>query len=136
MAEATRAGTGAIVEGALEAPLLQGIRIEVMDSKGPQPVMKPCMVMPITLDTTQYTARPAWNWVVKKPNISGIIHSIMRLVDSCRGSAAGIIVIFCIIHIDTPTSTGITGVASGSPRFIQRKRVSSGMDAFTQGSHA
>ena len=87
------------------------------------------------LDTIQYRASPLGNDVVKNPNISGIIHSIMRLVDSCLASIAGIVVIFCISHIDAPTRTGMTGVGSLCPRFIQRNWVSRGMDAFTQGSH-
>ena len=43
--------------------------------------MKPCITTPTTLDITQYTASPLGNVVVKKPNISGIIHSIIWLVD-------------------------------------------------------
>jgi len=43
---------------------------------------------------------------VKKPNIRGIIHSIILLVDACCWLMDGMVVIFCINHIDAPTSTG------------------------------
>ena len=59
--------------------------------------------------------------MVKKPNISGIIHSIILLVCACRGSADGIMVIFWVSHMEAPTSTGMTGVGSGSDRSTQRK---------------
>ena len=59
---------------------------------------------------------------MKNPNITGIIHSIILLVEAWRSSAVGMVVIFCMIHMDTPTRTGITnGVGSGSARSIQRK---------------
>ena len=65
------------------------------------------------LDTTQYSASPLGKVVVKKPNIIGIIHSIILLVDAWRGSADGIVVVFCIRNMDKPTRTGITGRLSG-----------------------
>ena len=95
---------------------------------GSHPVTKPCMATPTTLETTQYSAKPLGKLSVKKPNMAGIIHSIMRLVDACRSSAVGIVVIFCITHMDTPTNTGITnGVGSGSARSIHRKLLSMGI---------
>jgi hypothetical protein len=41
---------------------------------------------------------------VKKPNIKGIIHKSMRLVDCWRGSALRGTLIFCITHMEAPTS--------------------------------
>ena len=60
-------------------------------------------------ETIQYRASPAGKFKVKNPNISGIIHSIIRLVDACLGSAAGIVLIFCIRNMDPPTRTGRRG---------------------------
>ena len=87
------------------------------------------------LDTTQYNASPLGKVVVKKPNIIGIIHSIILLVDAWRGSADGIVVVFCISHIDTPTKTGITGRLSGCARSNHRKVLLIGITSFTPGSH-
>ena len=75
--------------------------------------------------------------------MSGIIHSIMRLVDACRGSAAGMEVIFCTRYMDAPTRMGSNGmgspgtgpVVSGSARSIHRKVLFSGMISWTWGSH-
>ena len=73
---------------------------------------------------------------MKNPNISGIIHSIMRFVDACRASADGMVVIFCMTHIDPPTRIGITkGDGSGCPRSIHKKSASIGMALWTWGSH-
>lgn len=85
------------------------------------------MSTPTTLDTTQYKASPLGKVVVKKPNISGIIQSIILLVDACLGSADGMVVIFCIIHIDTATRIGNTGSLSGSARLSHRKLLSNGI---------
>ena len=86
------------------------------------------------MDTIQYSARPLGKVVVKKPNIIGIIHSIIRLVCAWRGSAEGMVVVFCISHIDTPTRTGITGRVSGCARSSHRKELLMGMTSFTPGS--
>ena len=86
------------------------------------------------LDTTQYSASPLGNVVVKKPNISGIIQSIMRFVCAWRGSADGIEVVFCIKNMDTPTSTGITGSLSGCARSSHRNVLLIGITSFTPGS--
>ena len=83
--------------------------------------------MPTTLEITQYNASPAGNVIVKNPNISGIIHSIMRLVDCCLESTAGMVVIFCMKNIEAPTKTGKMGVGSGFARSSQRKELSSGI---------
>ena len=73
--------------------------------------------------------------MVKKPNIIGIIHSIMRFVDAWRGSADGSVVVFCISHMDTPTSTGITGSESGCARSSHRNALFMGITSCTPGSH-
>ena len=96
--------------------------------------MKPCITTPTTLDITQYTASPLGNVVVKKPNINGIIHSIIWLVDCCRGSAVGIVVIFCMMNIDAPTATGRIGVLSGTARSSHRNELSRGTTSCTLGN--
>lgn len=74
---------------------------------------------------------------MKKPNIAGIIHSIILLVEACLSSAVGMVVIFCMTHIDTPTRIGITnGVGSGRARSIHRKLLSMGMTPLTCGSQS
>ena len=99
---------------------------------------KPWITIPTTLETIQYRASPLGNCNVKNPNINGIIHSIMRLVDSWRASAAGMVVIFCIRNIDAPTKTGSTKGSEEScddaPRSIHRKWLSIGMTWWTGGS--
>ena len=78
--------------------------------------------MPITLDTIQYIESPLGNWREKKPIISGIIHSIMVWFDCCRGSADGMMVIFCWTQVVTNTSAGMMiGEGSGTDRSIHRK---------------
>ncbi len=72
---------------------------------------------------------------MKKPNMTGIIHSIILLVEAWRSSAVGIAVIFCMTHMEIPTRTGITnGVGSGSARSIQRKLLLIGITPWTLGS--
>ena len=66
----------------------------------------PWITMPAMFDTIQYTASPLSKLSVKNPNMIGSIHSIILLVDSCCELAAGMVVIFCISHIDPPTRTG------------------------------
>ena len=105
-----------------------------MDVSGPHPVMNPWITIPTMLEMTQYRASPLSNWVVKNPNISGIIHNIMRLVDCCLGSADGIVVTFCISHIDKPTSIGRIGVGSGAPRSSHRNEASSGTSSCINGN--
>ena len=95
--------------------------------------------MPIRLDTIQYTASPVSKLSVKNPNIRGIIHSIILLVDSCCGVVDGIADIFCIIHMEPPTRTGSRygrGLSfETKARSIQRKLPSSGTTWWTGGSH-
>lgn len=43
---------------------------------------------------------------MKNPNIIGIIHSMIWFVCACLGSTGAVMVIFCMIHMDAPTSTG------------------------------
>ena len=71
--------------------------------------------------------------MVKKPNMMGIIQSIILLVCACRGSAEGMVVVFCIRNMDTPTRMGITG-ESGCARSIHRNVLLMGMTSFTPGS--
>jgi hypothetical protein len=111
-----------------------GRQNEARDRRGSQPVTKPWITTPTTLDTIQYRARPLGKVVVKNPNISGIIQSIIRLVDACLGSALGMVVIFCMSHMETPTRTGNSGVRSGSARFSHRKELSRGITRCTCGS--
>ena len=96
--------------------------------------MNPWITIPTILEITQYRANPLSNWVVKNPNINGIIHSIIRLVDSCLASADGIVVTFCISHIDRPTSIGSIGVGSGAPRSSQKKELSKGTSWWSTGN--
>ena len=102
---------------------------------GAHPVTNPCIIIPTKLDTIQYSAKPLGNVVVKKPNIIGIIQSIILLVEAWRGSAEGIVVVFCIRNIDTPTRTGMTGSESGFARSSHRKVLLMGMTSLTPGSH-
>jgi len=83
--------------------------------KGSHPVINPCITIPTTFETTQYRAKPLGNCMEKKPNISGIIHNIILFVDACLSSIAGIVVIFCMNHIETPTKMGRTeGIGGGT----------------------
>ena len=80
-----------------------------------------------------YTASPAGNCHVKMANITGIIQSIIWLVDCCRGSVAAGVVIFCWMNIEMPTSTGSRnchGVGENctkSTRSMPRNRLSNGI---------
>lgn len=51
--------------------------------------------------------------MVKKPNMMGSIHNIIRFVDSWLGEVAGVMLIFCMKNIDTPTRIGST-ITDGS----------------------
>lgn len=95
-----------------------------------------CSAIPITLDTTQYSARPLGNCMVIKPNITGIIHCIIRFICICLGSVDGFAIIFCCTHIEPPTSRGsMTLVGSGSDRSNHRKPLFNGTAVCTPGSH-
>ena len=71
--------------------------------------------MPATLETTQYSASPAGKLKVKNPNINGMAQSIIRLVCCCLASVDGIVVIFCIKNIESPTKIASVGPVSGTP---------------------
>lgn len=76
---------------------------------------------------------------VKTPNMPGMSQSIMRLVDSCCGVVEGMVVIFCITNMETPTSTGRRNgrgfELEYSARLRNRKVPSSGTASWTMGSH-
>jgi hypothetical protein len=73
---------------------------------------------------------------VKNPNITGIIHNIIRFVESWVGDVEGIVVIFCITNIDTPTNTGRTiFVGSGTAKSSPKKSPFNGTALCTEGSH-
>ena len=104
-------------------------------NNGSQPVMKYCVPIPTRLDTTQYSASPLGNVIVRSPSMMGIIHSIICEVDCCLGSTEGVVVIFCWTHVEPPTSSGITRlVGSGSARFIHRNPLFSGTASCTNGA--
>ena len=67
---------------------------------------------------------------MKNPKTMGIIHSIIRFVDCCCGLVAAVGVIFCMSHIEPPTSTGSRKGNGFSleyfARSIQRKEPSMG----------
>ncbi len=87
------------------------------------------------LDATQYIASPLSNWNVINPKKIGIIHSIMRFWEDCLASVDGIVVIFCVSHVEAPTRTGIIGVGSGRARSNQRNELLKGMFWVTNGTH-
>ncbi len=96
-------------------------------NKLPHPVARYCNAIPITFDTTQYSASPLGNWMVINPNITGIIHCIIRFICICLGSVDGFAIIFCCTHIEPPTSNGsMILVGSGSDRSNHRKPLFSG----------
>jgi len=71
--------------------------------------------------------------MVRKANISGIIHSIIRLCACCRGSAEVGVTIFCCSHIVPPTRIGSMSSLSGVARFSHRKLLYSGSTEYTMG---
>ena len=82
----------------------------------------------IPLEIKRYNPRPIGNDNVRKPNIRGIIQSIIVLVDCCLGSVEGALVIFCWTHVEAPTKTGIISlVGSGSARFNHKNELLSGI---------
>ena len=85
------------------------------------------MPTPITFEVIQYRARPLGKDRVKKPNIRGIIHNIIRLVEACRSSIAGIVVIFCWAQVVAATKMGMmNGDGSGLAKSNHRKSLSKG----------
>ena len=99
-------------------------------------MMKYCITTVITFETTQYRESPEGKVKAKKPNMTGIIHSMMAFVDCCWDVAAGAMVIFWTTHMEPPTRTGSNGVGSGSVRSSHRKWASRGRASSTPGSHA
>ena len=74
---------------------------------------------------------------MKKPNITGIIHKSILLVEACCSETDGMVVIFCMTNMETPTRTGIIIlVGSGKARSIQRKLPFSGTDWWASGNQA
>ena len=61
----------------------------------PQPVIKYCITILITVDVAQNRASPLGNDKQKKPNMSGIIHSIILACDCCLASVLVGVDIFC-----------------------------------------
>ncbi len=73
---------------------------------------------------------------MKKPNITGIIQRSMRLVDAWRGSAARGVLIFCMTHMEAPTSIAVKYVTmevSATARSRPRNLLFSGTTWFTMG---
>ncbi len=91
------------------------------------------------LETIQYSASPASKFSAKTPNMPGMIQSIVRFCCSCWGVAAGMVDIFCITHVDRPTSTGIrkgnVPALESSPRSIHNIRPLIGIASLTTWSH-
>ena len=103
----------------------------------PQPVILYWIAMPIRLDATQYTTRPAGTWKLIKTNIAGNIQSII-FWDCCwRESPPVCIIIFCWTHMDAPERTGNRNLAGKSrppvitARSMPRKPLSTGIAAWT-----
>lgn len=98
----------------------------------------PWITIPTMLDTIQYRASPASKLRVKTPNMPGMSHSIMRLVCSCCGVVEGMVVIFCMTNMETPTRTGRrkgSGLAlEYSARSSPRNLPSRGTASWTMGS--
>ena len=76
---------------------------------------------------------------VKNPNIMGIIHNSILLVDACCAEAAGMVVIFCMTYIETPTRIGNTRniglFCAVFARFSPKNWPFSGTDWWASGSH-
>jgi hypothetical protein len=99
--------------------------------------MRYWITAPITLETNQYSGSPLGILSVKKANMNGNIHCIMRWVDCWLGSAVGMVLIFCNTHMETPTRTGSTGEGLGIARSSHRKWLLRGISwsMFTKGNH-
>ncbi len=87
--------------------------------------------MPMILETIQYRDSPTGKLKEKKAISSGIIHSIMVWLPCCLGSAAGVMVIFCWIQVETNTSSGMRNSEPGpSARLIPKNLASNGAAAY------
>ena len=106
----------------------------------PQPVILYWIAMPIRLDATQYTTRPAGTWKLMKTNMAGNIHSIIFWVCCWRGSALVGVIIFCWTHMDAPEKAGSRNLAGkarppvSTARSMPRKALSMGMASWTRPS--
>ena len=69
---------------------------------------------------------------MKKPNMNGIIQSIIWLVDFWRGSMDTGILIFCMTHMDAPTNTAV-GYPPGNVRSIHKNLLFRGTTSSTRG---
>lgn len=89
-------------------------------------------------ETIQYSASPASKLSVKKPNINGMSHSIIRFVDCCWADVPAMGVIFCMTNIEPPTrigrSIGMGLSLENFARSIHRNVPSSGTAWWTIGS--
>jgi len=99
--------------------------------------MRYWITAPITLETNQYSGSPLGILSVKKANMNGNIHCIMRWVDCWLASAVGMVLIFCNTHMETPTRTGSTGEGLSTARSSHRKWLLRGISwsIFTKGNH-
>jgi len=100
-------------------------------TKLPHPLTKYWIAIRITLEVTQYRARPLGNVKAKKANIIGIIHSIIWLCDRCLGSAVDGVTIFCCSHIVPPTK--MARIILPVARFNQRNSLFKGTIEYTTG---
>jgi len=66
--------------------------------------------------------------------MKGIIQSIIWLVERWRGSADSGVLIFCMTHMDAPTSTAM-GYPPGTVRSIHRNLLFKGTTSCTRGIH-
>jgi|TARA_B100000809_G_scaffold123055_1_gene121065 hypothetical protein len=83
--------------------------------------------MPITLDVTQYKAKPLGSVNEKNAIIRGISQSIIAWLPDCLGSEDGCMVIFCWTQVDAKTITGMMMlVGSDAERSSHRKFAFSG----------
>ena len=105
--------------------------VGITPAKSPQPVTKYCITMLMTFETSQYRDKPLGKVKQKKPNIKGIIHSIIRLCACILGSAAAVIDIFCCTHMVPPTRRAI--VRLGTLKSSQRNLFDKGSVEYSTG---
>ena len=91
--------------------------------------MKYCMTTVIMLDTNQYKGSPEGKERLSTPNMTGMVHSIMVLVDCCCAVVAVGMVIFWVTHMDAPTRTGRMKYGSGCVRVSQKNEGSTGRES-------
>ena len=105
--------------------------------KPPQPEILYWIAMPIRLDATQYKTRPAGTWKLINTNMAGNIQSIIFWLCCWRGSAFGIIIIFCWAHMEPAERSGNRKRAGPArlpvktARSMPRKPLSMGMASWT-----